>query len=65
MWIKCNTDSRKTASIFTSQEQMMEIESSKKIRSMVDQDECRLCGQERETVQHLLTRGKKNCWHRM
>ena len=53
-WLKCNTDPRKTASIYTLQEQMIETNAWKKMRGLVDQDKCRLCGEFGETVQHLL-----------
>ncbi|CAB4045676.1 Hypothetical predicted protein, partial [Paramuricea clavata] len=58
-WLKCNTDPRKTASTFTLQEQMIETKAWKKMRGLVDQDKCRLCGEFRETVQHLLAGCKK------
>ena len=53
-WLKCNTEPRKTASIFALQEQMIETKAWKKMRGLVDDDKCRLCGEFRETVQHLL-----------
>ena len=58
-WLKCNTDPRKTASIFTLQEQMIETKVWKKLRGLADEDKCRLCGAFRETVQHLLAGCKK------
>ena len=58
-WLKCNTDPRKTSSIFALQEQMIETKAWKKIRGLVDDDSCRLCGEHRETVQHLLSGCKK------
>ena len=58
-WLKCNTDPRKTSSIFALQEQMIETKAWKKIRGLVDDDICRLCGEHRETVQHLLSGCKK------
>ncbi len=33
---------------------MIETKAWKKMRGLVDQDKCRLCGESRETVQHLL-----------
>ena len=57
--MKCNTDPRKTASIFALQEQMIETKAWKKMRGLVDQDNCRLCGECKETVQHLLAGCKK------
>ena len=58
-WLKCNTDPRKTASIFALQEQMIETRAWKKIRGLIAEDMCRLCGEQRETVQHLLSGCKK------
>ena len=55
-WLKCNTDPRKTASIFALQEQMVESRAWKKIRGLIEDDKCRLCGEYRETIQHLLSR---------
>ena len=49
MWLKCNTDPRKTSSIFALQEQMIETKAWIKIRGLVDDDSCRLCGEHRET----------------
>ena len=58
-WLKCNTDPRKTSSRFALQEQMIETRAWKKIRGLVVDDKCRLCGEYRETVQHLLSGCKK------
>ena len=58
-WLKCNTDPRKTSSIFMLQEQMVETRAWKKIRGLVECDKCRLCGEHRETVHHLLSGCKK------
>ena len=58
-WLKCNIDPRKTASIFTLQEQMIETKAWQKLRGLADEDKCRLCGAFRETVQHLLAGCKK------
>ena len=60
-WLKCNTDLRKTASIFALQEQMVESKAWKKIRGPIEDNKCRLCGEYREKTQHLLS-GCKN-WH--
>ena len=59
VWLKCNTNPRKTASIFTLQEQMVETRAWKKMKGLTDQDKCRLCGECKETVQHLLAGCKK------
>ena len=53
-WLRCNEDPRKTASIFSLQDQMVETGSWKKLRGLISEDCCRLCGEYRETVQHLL-----------
>ena len=58
-WLKCNTDPRKTVSIFASQEQMVESRAWKKIRGLIEDDKCTLCGEHRETIQHLLSGCKK------
>ena len=58
-WLKCNTNPRKTSSIFALQEQMIETKAWKKIRGLVDDDSCQLSGEHRETVQHLLSGCKK------
>ena len=54
-WLKCNTDPRKTSSIFVLQEQMVESRTWKKLRGLVQCDKCRLCGEHRKTVHHLLS----------
>ena len=53
-WLRCNSDPRKTASIFSLQEQMVETRSWKKLRRFISEECCRLCGESRETVQHLI-----------
>ena len=58
-WLKCDTDPRKTASIFTMVEQMVETRAWKKIRGIAETYSCRLCGERKETVQHLLSGCKK------
>ena len=58
-WLKCNTDSRKTSSIFVLQEQMVETRAWKKIRELVECDKRRFRGEHRETVHHLLSGCKK------
>ena len=52
-WLKCNTHKK--------QQQYFHYRSrwSKKIRGLVEDDKCRLCGQHRETVQHLLSGCKR------
>ena len=59
-WLKCNTDPKKTSSIFVLKEQMVETRAwEKKIRELVECDKCRLCGEHRETVHHVLSGCKK------
>ena len=58
-WLKCNTDPRKTSSIFPLQEQIREARAWKKIRGLVERVKCRLCGEHRERVHHLLSRYRK------
>ena len=53
-WLKCNTDPAKTAAVFSMQEQMVETMAWKKMRGLSDNDQCRLCQKQKETVQHLL-----------
>ena len=58
-WLNCNTNPRKTAAIFNMLEQMVETKVWKKLRGGIENDSCRLCGDVRETVQHLLAGCKK------
>ena len=58
-WLRCNTDPRNTASIFTLQEQMAETRVWKKLSGLIDKDKCQLCGERVETVRHLLAGCKK------
>ena len=58
-WLKRNTDPRKTASIFSLQEQMVETRAWKKLRGLIDDEMGRVCGKTKETVQHLLVGCKK------
>ena len=51
-WLECNTDRRKTASIFSLQEHMIETRAWKKMRGLVEQDNYKLCGSQGETVHH-------------
>ena len=57
--LKCNTDPAKTAAVFSMQEQMVETMAWKKIRGLSDNDQCRLCQKQKETVQHLLAGWKE------
>ena len=58
-WRERNTDLRETASIFSLQEQIVETRAWKKLRELTDDETCRLCGETKETVQHLLAGCKK------
>ena len=58
-WLKCNTDPAKTAAVFSMQEQMVETMAWKKMRGLSDNDQCRLCQKQKETVQHLLAGWKE------
>ena len=58
-WLKCNSDPRKTASIFAVQDQMVETKAWKLLRGLVNEDKCRICGDFRETVQQLPAGYKK------
>ena len=58
-WLKRNTDPRKTASVFSLQQQMVETRAWKKLRGLIDDEMCRVYGETKETVQHLLAGCKK------
>ena len=54
LWLRQNLTPRKTASVMTMLEQMVETKSWKASRRFAKCSKCRLCGQQRETVEHLL-----------
>ena len=56
-WLKCNTDLRKTSSIFITGANGRN--KSMEIRGLVECDKCRLCWEQRETVYHLSSGCKK------
>ena len=58
-WLKRNTDPRKTTSVYSLQEQMVKTTAWKKVRRLIDDEMCRVCGETKETVQHLLAGCKK------
>ena len=58
-WLECNTDPKKTGAIFNMQEQMIENRAWKKLRGIGQVDICRLCGEQKGTLQHLLSGCKK------
>ena len=55
LWLTQNLTPRKTASVMTMLEQMVETKSWKAATGLAKCSECRLCGQQRETIEHLLT----------
>ena len=54
LWLRQNLTPRKTASVMTMLEQMIEIKPWKASRGLAECSKYRLCGQQRETVEHLL-----------
>ena len=54
LWLRQNLTPKKTASVMTMLEQMVETKSWKPSRGLAKCSKCRLCGQQRETVEHLL-----------
>ena len=53
-WLTCNTDSAKTAALFSMQEQMVKTMAWENMKGLSDNDQCRLYRKQKETVQHLL-----------
>ena len=49
-----NLTPRKTASVMTMLEEMIETKSWKASRGLTKCSKCRLCGPQRETIEHLL-----------
>ena len=58
-WLKCNANPKKTAAIFNLQEQMTKTRAWKKLRGIGEVDICRLDGEQKETLQHLISGCKK------
>ena len=54
LWLRQNLTPRKTASVISMLEQMIETKSWKASRGLAECSKCRLFGQQRETVEHLL-----------
>ena len=54
LWLRQNLTPRKTVSGMTMLEQMVETKSWKVLRGLAKCSKCRLCDQQRETVEHLL-----------
>ena len=57
--MECNTEPKEKAVIFNMQEQMIEIRAWKKLRRVAEVDVFRLWGEQKETLQHLLSGCKK------
>ena len=53
LWLRQNLTPRKTASVMTMLEQIVERKSWKASRGLAKCSKCRLSGQQRETVEHL------------
>ena len=54
LWLEQKLSPKKTASIISMLEQMVETKSWKFNRGLVENNKCRLCGEYKETVEHLL-----------
>ena len=54
LWLRQKPTPRTTASVMTMLEQMFETKSWKASRGLAKCSKCRLCGQQRETIEHLL-----------
>ena len=53
IWLEQNLTPRKTSAIMSITEQMVETRASKEDKGL-ENNQCRLCREQRETVQHLL-----------
>ena len=54
LWLSQNLHGRKTSSIMTMQEQMVETRSWKAVRGLAQDGHCRVCHERDETIEHLL-----------
>ena len=54
IWLEQNLAPRKTSVIIPIIEQMVETRAGKDVRGLTENSQCRLCKEQRETVQHLL-----------
>ena len=54
IWLKQNLTPRKTSSIMSQLEKMVETRAWKEVRGLTENSQWRLCKEQRETVQHLL-----------
>ena len=59
LWLEQNVTPPKTASIMSMLEQMVETRAWKVIRGLTEDGKCRLCREQKETVEHLLAGCKK------
>ena len=53
-WLRQRLTPRKTASIMTLMEQMVETRGWKMTRGLIENEKCRLCGDFNETLEHLV-----------
>ena len=58
LWLSQNLHERKTSSIMTMLEQMMETRSWKAATGLVQDGHCRVCPKRDETIEHLVARCK-------
>ena len=54
IWLEQHLTLRKTSAIMSMLEQMVEVRAWKEVRGLTENSQCRLCKEQRETVQHLL-----------
>ena len=54
LWLRQNLTPKKIASVMTMLEQMVETKSWKASSGLAKCSKCRLCGQQKETIEHLL-----------
>ena len=59
LWLEQNLTPARTASIMSMLEQMVETRSWKVTRGLIEDGKCRLCREQKETVEHLLAGCKK------
>ena len=62
LWLKQRLTPRKTASIMTLIEQMVETKGWKVARGLMENGRCRLCGEFNETVKHAVLNEPYCCW---
>ena len=58
LWLKQNLHGRKTSSIMTMLEQMVETRSWKVLRGLTQDKRCRVCYERDETIEHLVAGSK-------